>query len=273
MVLLVCLSQPGLAAVTPCRVCQNVQHETAEPAHLSVGEQLQLPVSAHMVSLMKQMLLFHAMILGLSVPAASLAHPHVFVDTGFALEFNEDNQLVQIKVTWQYDEFYSLLITEDLFLDNDGDGKLTPDEAQRLVGFDTNWDEGFNGDLEIRVDGKLLALSGPVNPTTDLQNGRIVSTHVRELEVPAPMQEGPFSIKAFDPSFYTAYEIKLPVTLSENLQGLCLLERIEPDIVGGLAIMQAQLLRLDANADLEENDIPLMGGEFATEILVTCPAS
>ena len=39
------------------------------------------------------------------------------------------------------------------------------------------------------------------------------------------------------------------------------------------ARMQAQLLRLDANADLEENDIPLMGGEFATEILVTCPAS
>ena len=49
------------------------------------------------------------------------------------------------------------------------------------------------------------------------------------------------------------------------------MERIEPDIAGGLAQMQAQLLRLDANADLEENDIPLMGGAFATEILVTCP--
>ncbi|MEP1497705.1 DUF1007 family protein, partial [Pseudophaeobacter sp.] len=151
--------------------------------------------------------------------------------------------------------------------------QLTPDERQRLIGFDTNWDEGFNGDLEIRAGGQLLDLSGPMQAGTDLIEGRIVSTHVRKIEPPVPMQDGPFSIKAFDPSYYTAYEIKLPVTLSDHLQGLCLLERIEPDIAGGLALMKAQLLRLNADADLEENDIPLMGGEFATEILVTCPAS
>ncbi|MEQ3669796.1 DUF1007 family protein [Pseudophaeobacter sp.] len=222
---------------------------------------------------MKHMLLLPAVICGLVSPALVAAHPHIFVDTGFTLGFDEDNQLVEIKVTWQYDEFYSLLITEDLFLDKDGDGQLTPDERQRLIGFDTNWDEGFNGDLEIRAGGQLLALSGPMQAGTDLIEGRIVSTHVRKIEPPVPMQDGPFSIKAFDPSYYTAYEIKLPVTLSDHLQGLCLLERIEPDIAGGLALMKAQLLRLNADADLEENDIPLMGGEFATEILVTCPAS
>lgn len=222
---------------------------------------------------MKQQLFLSALMSGLCVPALVSAHPHVFIDTGFALEFDDNNQLVQIKVTWQYDEFYSLLITEDLFLDNDGDGTLTPDEAQRLVGFDTNWDEGFNGDLEIRAGGQILPLSGPSQATTDLKNGRIVSTHVRQLDPPVALQAGPFSIKAFDPSYYTAYEITLPVTLSDNLQGTCMLERIEPDIAGGLAKMQAQLLRLSADADLEENDIPLIGGEFATEILVTCPAS
>ena len=65
--------------------------------------------------------------------------------------------------------------------DKDGDGKLTPDERQRLIGFDTNWDEGFNGDLEIRAAGQLLALSGPMQATTDLREGRIVSTHVRKI--------------------------------------------------------------------------------------------
>lgn len=249
------------------------QHETADPAQLSAVEQLQRAVAGRKVQVMKPLLLLPALISGLMLPALGSAHPHVFVDTGFALEFDDDNQLVGIKVTWQYDEFYSLLITEDLFLDKDGDGKLTPDERQRLIGFDTNWDEGFNGDLEIRAAGQLLALSGPMQATTDLREGRIVSSHVRQLEPPVAMQDGPFSIKAFDPSYYTAYEINLPVTLSDQLQGLCLLERIEPDIAGGLALMQAQLLRLNADADLEENDIPLMGGEFATEILVTCPAS
>jgi ABC-type uncharacterized transport system substrate-binding protein len=210
-------------------------------------------------------------LMGLAFPAAAVAHPHIFIDTGFTLEFDDDNRLSQIKVTWQYDEFYSLLITEDLKLDGDGDGVLTPGENALLIGFDTNWDEGFNGDLEVQAAGMLLPLSGPLSATTELKDGRIVSSHIRQLQTPVPMQAGPFSLKAFDPSYYTAYEIKLPVTLSPHLQGLCLVERIEPDIAGGLAQMQAQLLRLDANADLEENDIPLMGGAFAIEILVTCP--
>lgn len=210
-------------------------------------------------------------LIGLAIPATAVAHPHVFVDTGFTLGFDDANRLSQIKVTWQYDDFYSLLITEDLKLDTDGDGALTPAETEILTGFDTNWDDGFNGDLEVLAAGSLVPLSGPLSATTELVDGRIVSSHIRQLKTPVPMQAGPFSLKAFDPSYYTAYEIKLPVTLSPNLQGLCLLERIEPDIAGGLAQMQAQLLRLDANADLEENDIPLMGGAFATEILVTCP--
>ncbi|MGR3623754.1 DUF1007 family protein [Pseudophaeobacter sp.] len=221
---------------------------------------------------MKPLLFFPmAWLAGTLIPTVVQPHPHVFVDAGFFLKFDAADQLVEIKVTWQYDEFYSLLITEDLQLDRDGDGVLTPAEGVLLTGFDTNWDEGFNGDLELRVDGDLVPLSGPQQATTELRQGRIVSTHVRQLVQPIAKQDGPFSLKAFDPSYYTAYEIKLPVTLSPGLQGQCMLERIEPDIVGGLAQMQAQLLRIDAGADLEENDIPLMGGAFATEILISCP--
>ena len=209
---------------------------------------------------------------GLSVATGhtAQAHPHIFVDAGFFLTFDENNQLVEVKVTWQYDDFYSLLVTEDLQLDSDGDGILTPAEQGFLTGFDTNWEDGFNGDLELRIAGELVALSGPLDPTTDLVGGRITSTHIRRLEQPS-QEPGPISLKAFDPSYYTAYEIRLPVTVSDNMQGHCILERIEPDIVGALARMQAQLLRIDADADLEENDIPLMGADFATEILVSCP--
>lgn len=207
------------------------------------------------------------------VPSVVQAHPHIFVDAGFFLKFDEEDRLVEVKVTWQYDDFYSLLVTEDLQIDRDGDGILTESERLLLTGFDTNWAEGFNGDLELRAGADLVALSGPLEATTDLRDGRITSTHIRRLHQPLGKAEGPISLKAFDPSYYTAYEIRLPVTLSEPLQGQCLLERIEPDIMGALAEMEAQLLRIDADADLEENDIPMMGGQFATEILVSCPTS
>lgn len=209
----------------------------------------------------------------LLLPNPLQAHPHVFVDTGFEVLFDADNRLDAIKVTWSYDEFYSLLVTEDLGLDRDGDGKLTQAEHFLLTGFDTNWDEGFNGDLEVRAGVETLTLSGPLEAATEFTEGRIVSTHIRKVIELPPVNSGPFSIKAFDPSYYTAYEIKLPVRISGPLDGRCMLERLEPDIEGALAQMQAQLLRLDANADLEENDIPLMGAEFATEILITCPNS
>ena len=51
----------------------------------------------------------------------------------------------------------------------------------------------------------------------------------------------------------------------------CQMDRIDPDIDGQLAQMQAFLLTLDADYDLEENDIPLVGENFATEIFVSCP--
>ena len=51
----------------------------------------------------------------------------------------------------------------------------------------------------------------------------------------------------------------------------CQISRIDPDIDGQLAQMQAFLLTLDADYDLEENDIPLVGENFATEIFVSCP--
>ena len=82
---------------------------------------------------------------------------------------------------------------------------MTPEETERLIGFDTNWDEGFNGDLEVQAAGMLLPLSGPLSASTELKDGRIVSSHIRQLQQPVAMQAGPFSLKAFDPSYYTAF--------------------------------------------------------------------
>lgn len=204
------------------------------------------------------------------LPFSAVAHPHVFIDTGLEFIVDESGNLTHVRVTWAYDEFYSLLVLEDMRLDQDGDGVLSEAEEQRLAGFDAQWVEGYNGDLVILAADQPVALSGPLEPRATTEDGRIVTTHLRKVEG-EPVPALALSAKPYDETFYTAYEVTRPVTVSEPES--CRIDRFEPDIDGELAQMQAFLLTLDADYDLEENDIPLVGERFATEIRVSCPAT
>ncbi len=202
------------------------------------------------------------------LPLPVMAHPHVFIDTGLEFIVDDAGHLTHVRVTWAYDEFFSLLQLEDMRLDQDGDGVLTDSEEAFLSGFDAQWVEGYNGDLIVWSDGEVVPLSGPIDARATTEDGRIVTTHLRAVEgggVPATA----LTSKAFDETYYTAYDVTRPVTVSGPTS--CQIERIEPDIDGQLAQMQAFLLSLDADYDLEENDIPLVGENFATEIRLSCP--
>ncbi|WP_120634509.1 DUF1007 family protein [Ruegeria sp. EL01] len=202
------------------------------------------------------------------LPIPVLAHPHVFIDTGLEFIVDDAGQLTHIRVSWAYDELFSLLTLEDMKLDQDFDGILTDAEERFLTGFDAEWIEGYNGDLVVTAGGAPVLLSGPLEPHATTEDGRIVTTHLRAVEggsVPA----NALAAKAFDETYYTAYEVTRPVTVSGPSS--CQLDRLDPDIDGQLAQMQAFLLTLDADYDLEENDIPLVGEDFATEIRLSCP--
>ncbi|MBK0328579.1 DUF1007 family protein [Rhodobacteraceae bacterium F11138] len=204
-------------------------------------------------------------------PLSLAAHPHIFIEAGFDIQTDGAGRLTHVRVTWIYDEYYSLLITEDLRLDQDFDGELTDAETERLTGFDMRWVDGFNGDLVATLDGEPLALSGPTEATAELRDGRIITTHLRSVTGTPSLTGHVLSLKPYDETYYTAYEVTQPVTMTGK--SVCMLEQIPPNIDEQLARMQQMLLSIDANADLEENDIPMMGAEFATEIRVSCGAS
>ena len=207
-------------------------------------------------------------IMSCCLPIPAIAHPHVFIDTGLEFVVDDTGQLTHVRVTWAYDELYSLFQLEEMKLDQDYDGVLTESEKKFLSGFDAEWIEGYNGDLVVFADGAPVPLSGPMEAQATTEDGRIITTHLREVAgggVPA----NAVTAKAFDETYYTAYEVTRPVTVSGP--AICQISRIDPDIDGQLAQMQAFLRTLDADYDLEENDIPLVGESFATEIFVSCP--
>ena len=198
------------------------------------------------------------------------AHPHIFVDTGLDLRFDADGRLTEVRVTWAYDDFYSLLITEDRGLDPDFDGVLTDAEKADLQGFDMNWSEGFNGDLVILQDGEALALSGPMQATAVYAEGRITTTHVRKVKDASATAE--IEVKPYDRTFYTAYDVTLPVTI-EGTEACR--HRIKiPDMDAGLTALSAQLSELDADMTEEEAAaMPDVGVLLSSTVVVTCDIS
>ncbi|MEM6409693.1 MAG: DUF1007 family protein [Pseudomonadota bacterium] len=208
--------------------------------------------------------------LALTAPAPALAHPHIFIDAGLDVIFDAEGRLTHLKVTWAYDAFYSLLTLEERALDQDYDGKLTAEEEAQLAGFDAQWIPGFNGDLVAVLGDEALTLSGPLEPTAEVVDGQIITTHLRKV-AGTPMLGGEtLSLKPYDETFYTAYEVTRPVTFRGH-DG-CEMTKHAPNIEAMMRRFSDLLLTLDTDITPEDAGLPPIGEAFATEVLITCPA-
>ncbi len=149
------------------------------------------------------------------LPGALGAHPHIFVDASVEVEIDDEGMITGVEVTWVYDDFFTLLILEDMGLDPEADGVLTEAELDQLRGFDlVEWPDWFEGDLYL-VNGEETAEIGlPTATGIAVEEGRIVASHRRDV---APFPAEGTVIEAYDPTFYVAYElvgVRLPARCS-----------------------------------------------------------
>lgn len=202
--------------------------------------------------------------------APALAHPHVFIDTTVEVILNDRNEAVSLRIGWTYDELYTLLFLGDLGLDPDGDGLLTAAEEARLPGFDMKWIEGFEGNTYVLMGGAPIAISGPRDWTAGYADGKLSSTHVRDLAVPVKVGAAPLVIQAYDPGYYYAHLIVPPAVLTGG-EG-CAAQVFEPDLDAADAALQAALQEYTPDMDVEA-EFPAVGAQFADEVRVTCSGS
>lgn len=197
-----------------------------------------------------------ALAMPLATPVA--AHPHVFVDVALRLQAGPQG-ITGVEVTWTYDDFYSLLLFEDLGLDNDADGRLTPLEEARLQGFDLNWDADFKGDLEAFVAGVEVGLGRPEARGTRVVDGRIETRHFRALPAPAAQVD----LKAYDPTFYVAYDLAGRVTVPDTCRST-----VTPADLDRAYTLVEEALYKDPPKD--DDSYPAVGAAFADLVAVTC---
>lgn len=189
------------------------------------------------------------------------AHPHVFVETGLTLVADDAGRLIGVEVSWTYDDFYSLLLLEDMGLDPEGDGELTVEELTTLDGFDLNWIEGYLGDLYLTAGNASVELGRPEGRGTEVVAGRIVTRHFRAF---SPL-EGAVTVKAYDPTFYTAYDLEGGVTVPEG----CDLKVQPADLDRAYTMVEEALYGKPAT---EDDAFPEVGEAFADTVEVTCNA-
>jgi polyphosphate kinase len=197
------------------------------------------------------------------------AHPHVFIDTGVEVIFDPEGRASAVRITWTYDEMYSLVMLEDRGLDRDYDGVLTDAEAAAIRGFDMNWDPGYAGDSYALIGGAEVALGPPQDWTADLTEGRLVSTHLRPLLPAVAVGAVPLVVQSYDPSFYVAYRIVGTPVLTGRSD--CTVQVFEPDLAAADSVLQKALDEMYGTADLEA-DFPAVGAAYADEARVTCAA-
>lgn len=204
--------------------------------------------------------LFFAAFACLLPAATAVAHPHVFVDTKLKVVVSDTGTFEGVEVHWTYDDFYSLLLLTDLGLDNDGDGELTQAELEVLDGFDLQWIAGFEGDSYASRNGKPVKLGKPQGRGVAVDAGRITTVHFRPAKGPA---QG-LVLKAYDPTFYTAYDLSGPV----QVDGPCN-AAIQPADLDAAYTMVEELLYATPASEVEAS-YPEVGEAFADTVTVSC---
>ncbi|MDD7970769.1 DUF1007 family protein [Roseinatronobacter alkalisoli] len=195
------------------------------------------------------------------------AHPHIFVDSGLEVLFDENGQPEALRISWRYDPFFSMLLVSDMGLDPDFSGTVTEAEQPLLDGFDMQWIAGYHGDTHVTQNGQSLALSGPVEWTSEYRDGRLYSSHLREfVETPDPALE--WTVSIHDPSYYTSYTINDAPQITGRDD--CRARIFEPDWDAAGAQLEAALDEvLGAGGDIEV-EFPPVGALFSEEVRITC---
>jgi ABC-type uncharacterized transport system substrate-binding protein len=206
-------------------------------------------------------------VVGLAGPA--LAHPHVFIDTRVEVVLDTENRATGVRISWTYDDLYSLYVIGDMGLDPDWDGKLTVEEEAKLSGFDMNWVPEFQGDTYALLADQELALSRPKEWSASYAGNKITSVHLRTFEVPVPVKDVPLIVQVYDPGFYTAYAIAFDPVLTGGSG--CAAAVYEPDIDAADEALKAALSEYSADVSLDA-DFPAVGKNYAEEVRVTCAA-
>ena len=200
------------------------------------------------------------------VPTSRAAHPHVVVDAEVTV-LMQDGAVTGVRLRWTYDDLFSLMLTEDLSLDVDGDLTLTDAELATLRNHVADWPADYAGDLEVEADGTSVPLALREDEEVAFEAGVVIETHRRPLVAPSPATGAPVVVEVYDPFYYVAYSV---VAVSVTGDASCVASIAPADLVAARAEVDATWAGLDWASAPPDAQLPPIGQAFADRVEVRC---
>lgn len=204
---------------------------------------------------------------GLAAGSPAHAHPHVFIDAGLDLVVDDAGAVESVEVTWRYDELYTLILLQDFNLDPDFDGELTEAEIADVLGFDLNWNSGFEGGLHLFRGEEALGIGPPEPVSMTLRpDGRLETVHLRPVDGD-PGGGSALEARFYDEAFYIAFEATLPSSVAGRPD--CAPDLVRADLDAAYDALEAELAAIGGAVAAEDN-FPAVGALFADSLVFRC---
>ena len=204
--------------------------------------------------------LFLCALLGIGGSVA--AHPHVWIDARAELIFDAEHRMSAFRVSWRFDEFYSLFAIEGL--DKNGDGEVDAEELKPLAELNVTSLKEYRYFPQIAVDGGEAAYAPVTDYGSRFEDGILSLEFVIPLETPVDPRAAQIGFKSYDPTFYIAIEPPLqdPVSFAGTPPPLCRVVEVEGEGGATLTLSEADFLDPNVNQGL--------GALYATEFSIVC---
>lgn len=198
-------------------------------------------------------------------PAA--AHPHVFVDAEIAFRLGEGGALEALRVTWSFDEFYSMLLLAELGIDPVAEPGAAA--LATLAALQPDWARDFGGEGAARYDEVEIALAPAEAPVAEVTDGRLRIAFDRRLATPVDPSAGAVLAEVYDPTFFVAYSmLEAPRVEGPGAEGCrAVLRPFAPN--AETDALQSALMALGME---ETPETPQVGRVFADSAALTCRA-
>jgi len=140
-----------------------------------------------------------------AIPAAALAHPHVFVEANLEVVRDKQGAVTEMRHVWRFDELFSSTVLLDF--DTDGDGKLSAAELDEVSKVVTESIGEFNFYTEVRLDSKPQEFVGPQKIMVDYVDGQVLMFFAATMKTPIAVHNRDFRVSVSDPTYYVSLEI------------------------------------------------------------------